>query len=456
MIVAAVVSAICIGLLSYRLELGIWIIPAIVVGLYALNVFYHNPKIWVYTAAASMGAFVTTSGEGVSIIEVLIVALNAGGILVWIIWKLLVTEEYHAVFRGWFDFLYILYIVCSIFTVIPSIYHGGTFFTWAQEWYIVLISLWYMPIRYYLKTEKDWLILLGCMIFSAVWVTVSVVLFYQLLVKSSMYAYQLTGLRHNHAIGIATIAGCATVLVRSKLRFIWQLILAGSIAACFVGVVASFGRTGMLAAVISLVVVLLLSHWKGTLRVLMYMVLSFAAVSAVVTVKFGSVAPIIGKVLSNRVLSSSKGLKDPTVIQRLQEKNKVLELIAKSPEFGHGINVEYAYYDSLLRYSWKHTYVHNGYVGMFFKVGVALGILFYLLIVVHLFRLVYVLFVVRKGEGLVYLRVSCALIVFLFAAHLTETQFFWKQSSYAFALSLALYYYTVDRFGYQNRLQVHG
>ena len=84
--------------------------------------------------------------------------------------------------------------------------------------------------------------------------------------------------------------------------------------------------------------------------------------------------------LVDRVLSiRTAGEMDISVLNRLLETRRVIELIVENPVVGYGLGVEFGFYDAIYDRTWVKTFVHNGYLMLWYKFGIiGLGMILWL------------------------------------------------------------------------------
>lgn len=84
----------------------------------------------------------------------------------------------------------------------------------------------------------------------------------------------------------------------------------------------------------------------------------------------GQYAVLIATGIAKRFLTiSTAGSADPSLINRFTESAAAWARIKESPILGHGWGVEYSYYSIIAEGTMRWAYVHNGYLGIWLKIG---------------------------------------------------------------------------------------
>lgn len=85
---------------------------------------------------------------------------------------------------------------------------------------------------------------------------------------------------------------------------------------------------------------------------------------------FGDYVVIILTSLAERFTSvGSAARTDVSLVNRFYESKAVLGYIGRNPLVGHGMGVQYRFYDLTFDYTRVDTFIHNGYVSLWFKFG---------------------------------------------------------------------------------------
>ncbi|MEL7168781.1 MAG: O-antigen ligase family protein [Bacteroidota bacterium] len=84
----------------------------------------------------------------------------------------------------------------------------------------------------------------------------------------------------------------------------------------------------------------------------------------------GAVFLLIFGVVERFLSIGTANTEDISMINRFYESRAVLELISANPILGYGLGVQYSVYDLTIDANWVKTFVHNGYLMIWYKLGI--------------------------------------------------------------------------------------
>ncbi|MFV1979667.1 MAG: O-antigen ligase family protein [Rhodothermia bacterium] len=143
------------------------------------------------------------------------------------------------------------------------------------------------------------------------------------------------------------------------------------------GLMMTQGRGNWLGFAFGLVILFLVSDGRMRRSMLMWASLAVAGSLALIFLLFQEHAIIIVSGLINRVLSiGSATSRDLSFLSRIIEWEAVLGDIKNNPILGYGMGVSISYFDITRSVTMERPWIHNGYLGVWFKYGIAgLGLL---------------------------------------------------------------------------------
>jgi hypothetical protein len=307
--------------------------------------------------------------------------------------------------------------------------------------------LFYFPlIRYF--NEKKYLIRL-LIVFSVVTLGIDLFQFYdyyRIAMQNLIYAYQMqSSTRINLTFyTVASAVGVIFALFQKKITYQFLLVLLVALTVGALGI--TFARTFWLILFIEIVVIFIFVGKKQKFRLSVYITL----ISIIFTVGLFSVfkdnTTILLNLMEKRIVSSTEGTADISIVARLYEYEKVWEKIYENPLGGNGLAKKFHFYNPIYEYTQYTHYTHNGYFFMFYKAGLPLSFFF-------LFPLIYFIFIsfnlTRKIKDNFYRMIALSalvIIITLIVANFSSTQFiscdgpFVLAYGYAFA-GIALMFY---------------
>lgn len=139
----------------------------------------------------------------------------------------------------------------------------------------------------------------------------------------------------------------------------------------FAGLLLTKSRAFWVAFALGVLVLFVLMHRRE--RRQMLGLLTFGAIGSVAAALFflGDLSTLVFEGLFNRFLSlETATTKDLSLVNRFNEASAVWERIKDNPLLGYGLGAPYKYYSWVYHFTSERSYVHIGYVGLWYKFGV--------------------------------------------------------------------------------------
>jgi O-antigen ligase len=158
------------------------------------------------------------------------------------------------------------------------------------------------------------------------------------------------------------------------------LLFAAAFAIFAVGVLLTQWRAYYIDLALGLGLLMLALRGRERGRLVGFIALGLLGVALVGVLLFSDLVAPVALGLADRILSIGTATQtDISLLNRLLETAQVWELIKANPIVGYGLGVEFGFYDAISRSTWVKTYVHNGYLMLWYKFGV-LGLVAILLV----------------------------------------------------------------------------
>jgi O-antigen ligase len=120
-----------------------------------------------------------------------------------------------------------------------------------------------------------------------------------------------------------------------------------------------------------LVLLAMVSGAKGRRRVGVLTLAGTVVGSAAVYAVLGDGILLLFYGVLDRILSIGTATAvDESVINRFVEARMALQRVWESPIMGHGVGATFGFMDIITDRTWTKTYVHNGYISLWFKLGI--------------------------------------------------------------------------------------
>ncbi len=396
-------------------------------------------RIWIYTVLLTSPIYLRSGGEGVEILDLLFAAFYFGSLYFWIFWCLLISKK--NIFRNVADFFLIIFFMFGFLLAFNSYLNGVHLIDSTREFVLISFVLFYFPIRENFS-EKKYLIFFSIIFSIAIFLNSLGQLYdyYKGISSGLQYAYQLlssTKIRINQTLfSFIILSSSLFLLIKQKLiTRIWLVVL---IISSSIALVTTFSRTFWLITLLIFGIYLLVLPFKHKIRLLISALIVFVSIFAVSQLFFKERADIAIQVIEKRFLSTSKGAKDLSLIARLNEYETVIGKIKEYPLQGNGFFKQFRFYDVLEQETATTTTIHNGYLFLFYRVGIPMGLIFIFCVFYFFVKSLKNIYLI---DDLFYKFVSIAAmtgLIVMIISGFTSSQFLYRDGTFLFAVSFAL------------------
>jgi O-antigen ligase len=229
---------------------------------------------------------------------------------------------------------------------------------------------------------------------------------------------------------------CAYLYVHKiKLKLIFLLL----VSFYTIALILTFSRGYWFGAVLGIVALLIMLHKKPRNELLSTIIGITFAVLVVSMIIFGSLGSSILDVVIVRMGGSSLSLvQDPSLHARYNETQSVIQYIALNPIIGYGLGSTFRFFNPILGAMQEVFYIHNGYLFLWFKLGiVGLG----LFLLIYIYRLWEAIKIIYKSQHSLDYFLLCAIasmLIAMLAISITSPQFISRDSILIIATCWAL------------------
>ncbi len=374
------------GLIYFGLVLEYGLISlGIAAGLPLVYIFFKNPKIWIYFSTAFSFVYLYLTGEGISAEDVMAAVLFNGGVAIWLVHRVLIMRE--RIIDSFADWLLLFFFFGLMCNAAVAFFNGVDMLSWLREFIMMAVLLMYFPIKYHLRTKNDIRILL--FILALVSIAIAATMYYSYYtdtITQAIYAFQLKSARRSNLAFYTAGALVGILYAVTEKRRIPQLFFAFTGMISTGALIISFARTYWAALAGGLVLMIIFLPNKNRIFIIAATLITSVLLFALMNLFFQDKARIFYKIIESRLTSSTKGLEDMSLKDRISESASVLKRIEKSPLSGNGMGAEYTFFSPILMMSVTKSFIHNGYLYMFFRLGIPLALVFLLWIFFFFFR----------------------------------------------------------------------
>ena len=345
------------------------------------------PKVWLGSVLLAFPFFLFDTGKGLSVSEVILAVYILGSLSIWLVHALATGKK---LLRWWGDFLLVLFLALSVFNVGIALLNDVELLDWISEWAVLLLMLYYFPLREVFgeseRSLRQLLVLLAIASLEAAGLSA-----YHYATRTGsglVYAYQILASRSRlfgPVFVLAILLGTSILFhVRSRwtkvLLTILVLINAG-------GLIQSFTRSLWSPTGASLVLLLAFLTWPQRLRYIAATTVLVGAAYVAGSIVAPRITQIGLRLIEDRITSSTQLTGgDYSFETRLIEADAAEQYIRMYPLGGNGIRAELLAWDPISQFTWQKSFIHIGYVSAMFKYGIPLSLILFCFIILFSWR----------------------------------------------------------------------
>ena len=211
------------------------------------------------------------------------------------------------------------------------------------------------------------------------------------------------------------------IYTKSLLRSVISLV---GLMITFVALILTQSRGYWIAFIVSCISLFLVSDFKTKKKTLILLAIIVTIVSTISALFFYDKLQVIFDALINRFQTIGEGGLDVSLKERLLESIAVIERIYSNPIAGHGFGTTYRRELLFFNYVEYRTFIHNGYLLVWFKSGI-LGLILFLSLFFVLIKESYA--AIKKSTSVIHKSLSVAsfsVLIGLLLVNNTSPQFF--------------------------------
>lgn len=414
-----------------------------VISLPITYIYIQNPKLWIYTVVLSFAIFLTYRGEDdkVAFLEIAIAILIYPGLLLYFFKKILIERKNLIQNHG--DLFLILFFIFLPFNAIIAYLNDVDLYRWLREIVIPSLILLYFPIRDYIRTEKDLIILLSCALVASISSIAYLVYYYkETTLITANYAYELVfGLGAKIKINHTIFTGAyfvSIILFVTRKNILLRIILFFISFASLLALIITVSRTFWIVTLIGTVILFIYYGWEERLKILFFYIVIIIATLGFIIYTFGDNYKIVTRLIEHRFLTSTQGKKDKSILGRLAEYPVVLKGIEENPLWGNGFAKKIRFRDPIfVRTTTSHN-IHNGFTSLFYRVGIPMGLLYISFFIFYFFRATKLVLVTKRNYFQPYVLSGFIILIILFISQFTNQQFLFRDFNFSAFLSIAM------------------
>jgi O-antigen ligase len=273
----------------------------------------------------------------------------------------------------------LLYFLLLVVALIPvSLLAGATPYTVARELHALLMLGFFFPIREACVRYRNGAraLLLIALALSLFVVFRNLVLYQSALYNSDQLIGVIQGrvIANDHVLAASSLFTFAFLLYATSIRQALGYLVCFLL--CFSGLLLTLGRAFWLSFALGVLFLFVVVDWRHKMRLVLFGSSAAVPLIAVGLFFFGDYVSLFLEGLLERLTSVKGSLsKDISLIGRFIESRAALERIEQNPILGHGVGVPFEYHSISTRTTLSSTFIHNGYLYLWYAFGVPGGVL---------------------------------------------------------------------------------
>lgn len=423
-----------VGVIIYS-ELYLFTLPALI-ALPLIFLVVLRPKIWLYVVAFSTVVFFHAGDEGVGVLDVALGMFYLGSLAVYFVWRGLVFKQ--KIVTNWGDWAILTFFFLLLFNFFIAVFNEVDPMNWLREYLLISILLIYFPVRDTLKSEKDinlFLIVFGVAII--ITGAYQVMEYYRKVNTNIVYAYELkSSITINQTLYTAASIFGFIIAFSQKSRF-KEIAVIAMTSLYVVFLVSTFSRTFWMVLAAAIILMFFLMPASKKILFLTYLAIITVVLLVATFLFMRDQADIALKVVFNRFESTSAGRKDPSLIARFKEWEKVESLIKQNPLGGNGLAKPFTFHFPINSMARHTTIIHNGYYWVIYRAGIPLALLFMFFIVFYTIKSGVLIKHAQTNTERALLIASLSVLLSMYVINLTSSQYFYRDGLFVTAFSIA-------------------
>lgn len=361
------------------------ILPAIAFAALIIYLMFFNPRIWIYLICLLVFVFTRNTDNDLGATDIIVAAIYVGSVYFWIFFTILIKKE--RIILNFSDYTVLLFYILMLFNFILLVINDGDQLRWLRLFVIFSTLLVYFPFKH-LIIEKRHLII--CIILFGVSLLISGIEhlheYYTNIYTEMVYVYQFGSSVHGDQSLFTS--GCMlflSLLIFQKKKIIQVLIIL-VFGLCLVSLIATFSRTFWIIVGFEIIILAFYLPLKLKMKLMLFASISIILFTSIMFLIFKNNVTYLYNTLEKRMVSSTEGKKDPSIMGRFYEYKSAVKQIEKYPLGGSGLGFPFNYYNALDQMNLNGIFIHNGYIFMSYSFGIPLALLFNLPILINLIK----------------------------------------------------------------------
>ena len=350
-----------------------FIIPILFLGGLAFLYLFKRPLI---NLAVVLGLFVLISDyeEGIQLIEVVYGLYYLSFLGHWFITRSIIFKD-SFLKQPEDKAVFIFIVLITLYIPLTFLFQGDSR-SLLSEWTSLMLLGFYFPIKEAcIRYKKGILVVVGVLLWIGLFAAVRNMILYRQSLLDAELAYQIAKGRvhfNDNILMACSIISLALLTYHKKIR----KIIPSTVLFIFLlsGLILTLSRAFWMAFLFGAALMFLAADAQYKRRLLLLTSIGVGCFLCVIVLFLNDYVDLIFLGLADRLLSIPAAItNDPSMINRFHESKAVLNQIFQNPILGYGMGVPYIFYDIVHVGTDQDPFVHNAYIGLWYKFGI-LGI----------------------------------------------------------------------------------
>ncbi len=351
------------GSLLYSVSL-----PIIIIGAVVICTLFANPTINLVTVVIGF-AVIASNEMGFQITEVIYAVYLFAVLGSWFLYQGISSQQ---ILVDRTDLSLALFLLLLPFTLILTGLFQGDYRVAVSELISLSMFLIYFPVKHVVAEHKygPKFLLLTIVAMSALVALINVFEYASDLLGATQL-WQIAGSRVPVNDCLLLVGSLMSLVLIIHARGPVMLLLsASSLVLTFAGLIMTQARGSWLAFLLGAIILTLLVRRPEKVKILFTGSIVTVLILGVGLLLVGPFLNVIVEGISERFVSIASSItQDLSLINRFRETYAVFEKIIVNPLIGYGPGVSYLFYDIVHQTTHMDTFVHNGYIAMWYKYG---------------------------------------------------------------------------------------
>ncbi len=350
--------------------LTVLIIPALFVGGIIFLYLFKHPLI---NLSVVLGLFVLVSDyeEGIQLVEVFYGVYYLSFLGHWFVTRTMIFKD--SILSHPEDKAFLIFLVLVTLYIPLTFLFNGDSRSLLSEWTSLMLLGFYFPIKEAcIRYKNGTKIVVGVLLWIGIFAAIRNIILYRQSLLDAELAYQITlGRVHfnDNILMASSIISLALLTYHKKIK---KLIPSTALFILLLsGLILTLSRAFWMAFLFGVGLMFLAADAQYKRRLLILSSIGIGCFLCVLILSLSDYVDLIFLGLADRLLSIPAAItNDPSMINRFHESKTVLNRILQNPILGYGMGVSYIFYDIVHGGTDQDPFVHNAYLGLWYKFGV--------------------------------------------------------------------------------------